>query len=869
MATNPQQGGMFARYAGMNSSPVPPGYLESAQAQASMYANIGSNIAGMMQRKQDMEMKEKEFGLKKEEIEASKLSAKAAGDKAFNESRRLDITQQETNSKERERIAGERLKFMSQGLTQLDASIGDIQRQLDNPEDYKLTPEKIEKLKAKRTELYERKTGMSESYMKALDSSFAETNTEATKTPQQRYYEEWSKLPTGGRLRFGDYDITRRRQEGLLPGEAPKEAEKPNPSNASGPSNGGLGAVRTGLEGFVPSGIPTATKAFFAATPPPIVNPPSSNPPVVDGKPSTKIEGIPDYSSYHLKFDSANLPEIKLQGGGLAPVSFAPQRDKNTQQLTGIGLVVAPSTTSTGDPAIDADNRKKIRFAHVMKFIMDNNLAESIKPTEEERRVAGAMFGTQENAPILSKIWNAYALLSRDQNEEALNEPQFLTLNRAFEAKFGFNIDNFIEEGAEVNTNTINPSPIPELRKLHIDALSRQAELVKKAQKLEGEMPAEFRNDPTRDERETAVKALEKVRKQMKLAPLGSPYYQELKAKESSLESLIRENKIRFDTWKARYDMWEGKAKFYNELIRSEASVGEGLAVQISASRADAEFAEKAAPKLARMIGISPSDRFRYGGWKAPGVVNFPRLDVKEGNTRRFLSAPEWASWVRRTGGWDQVGPVVASLEASGRLPTEEQIKTIDTVHNEHMKLIPPLQGLATRFTELAKMNPLERAARQKMDKEFAAAGPLRLSVMAALRVAYTGGGNPSNFEQEMLLSAIPATDEVLSISNFNLQRIRLISVLSMINHAKVMMQNNNGHLDDDVIDSYNKQYAGIFGRKITLEDFTDFMNLDSVVSGRNTYAGTQGMSDRDERVKSSVSSALLGLSSLIEQKFK
>lgn len=869
MPKNPNQGGMFARYQGMNMSPVPPGFLEAAQAEGSMYANIGNAIASGITRMQDMEMKEKEFGLKQEEVKNAGLSAKAAGDKAANDSRRLDITEQENASKERERIAGERLKFMSQGLTQLDASIGDIQKQLDNAGEYKLTPERIEQLKAKRIELMDKKGKMSETYMRALDTSFAETDPNASKTPRQRYYEEWQKLPPGARLNFGEYDVTRRRQEGILPGGEPKQAEKPaNPSSASGPSNGGLGAVRTGLEGYVSAGIPTAVKAYVAATTPPIANPPSNNPPTINGVASTKVENKPDYSSYHLKYDAANLPEIKLQGGGATPVSFAPTRDKTSGEINGIGLVVSPNSLGGEDPRVSAESRKKVRFAHVMKFIMDNNLAESVSPSEEERKVASAMFGTADNAPIMGRIWSAYALLNRDQTQEGVNEPQFLTLNRAFEAKFGFNIDTFIEEGKEVNQNVVEASPLPRLRQLHMEALNRQAEIAVKAREMKN-MPEEFSKDPTKDERDTAIAQLEKTRKSLTLAPSGSPYYKELKDKEASLESLIRENKIRFDTWKAKYDQWEGRAKFYNELIRSESAVGEGLAVQISASRADIEFAEKAEGKLARMVGISPADRSRYGGWKAPGVVNFPRLQIKDGNLTRLVSGPEWGSWVARSGSWDQVGPVAASLERQGRIPTEEQFKALNVVQNEHDKLIPPLKGLASRFIELSKLNPIERAARQKIDADFAAAGPLRLSVMAALRVAYTGGGNPSNFEQEMLLSAIPATDEVWSVPSFALRRIRLIAVLSMLNHAKTMIQNNLGSIDDDVIDSYNQQYSAIFGRKITLEDFNNFMNVDGVVSGRNTYDGTRGQSDRGEKVQASVTSALLGLETLIDQKFK
>jgi hypothetical protein len=352
-------------------------------------------------------------------------------------------------------------------------------------------------------------------------------------------------------------------------------------------------------------------------------------------------------------------------------------------------------------------------------------------------------------------------------------------------------------------------------------------------------------------------------------APPSSSYAEMLRKQEASLESQLRENKIKFDTWKSRYDMWEGKSKLYNDLIKAESAIGEGLSVQISSARATKEFAEAAEPQIARMVGASKADAGRFGGWKAPGVVDFPRLSIVEGKTTRYLSAPEWLSYIRRTESWEQVAPVVASLQERGRIPDETQMKAIVKVQEEHDKLIPPLQGLASRFYEMSKLNVIERVGRQKLDSEFAAAAPLRLSVMAALRVSYTGGGNPSNFEQEMLLSAIPAPDEALSVTSFGLQRIRLIAVLSMLNHAKTMVQNNLGAISDEVIDSYNRQYSGIFGRRITLQDFNDFMNSEGVVSGRNMYEGTSGMADRAEKLRPSVTSALLGLNNIIESKFK
>lgn len=852
----------FGRYIQQTVNPVPAGYMEAVASEANMYANLGQTIAGSINRYMDMQMKEKEFGLKEREIETAGKAADASAIKGLNESRKLDIAEQEAATKEAARIAAERTNSLQAGIKAVGEEIGYIKMQLDKPEEYGLDAAKIAELKARRNALLQRNGELTDSYMKIVTGG-----SEAPKkqTPAQRYLSEWDKLPPGTRLPFNKYDENRRREEGLLP-----KLSKPNPNQASEPANGGSEAAARAGEVFLP-GIPKAIKAHVAAgVPVPVSNPPTNSPvgSTVNGVPSTITPGQPDFSAYHLKMDARNDKEIPLQSGGIAPVSFFPKKDQTTGDIVGIGINVAPALMKSDDPQTAIDNLRQIRIGHVMKFIMDNNLAESIKTTEEERAVATKMFGTVENAPIMGKIYKAWALINRDQTEEAVNTPEFLGLNRLFESKYGFNIDRFINEGWENNDNKIVASPLPTLRELHSASIQRQTAIAQKAREMLT-VPTEFAKDPTQEERDRATKLLEKVRQNLAGVPAGSSYAEMLKREESSLESQLRENKIKFETWKARYDMWEGKSRLYNDLIKSEAAIGEGLAVQISAARATKEFAEAAEPQIARMVGASKADAGRFGGWKAPGVVDFPRLQVVEGNTTRFLTAPEWLSYIRRTQSWEQVAPVVASLQERGRIPDETQMKAIVTVQNEHDKLIPALQGLASRFYAMSKLNYAERVARQKLDEEFAAAGPLRLSVMAALRVSYTGGGNPSNFEQEMLLSAIPAPDEALSVTNFGLQRIRLIAVLSMLNHAKTMVQNNLGAISDEVIDNYNRQYEPIFGRKITLKDFEDFMNAEGIVSGRNMYEGTAGMSDRADRLRPSVTAALLGLNNIIERKFK
>ena len=143
MAANPNQqggggGGMFARYGGEQVQMLPPGYLEAAQAQASMYANAGQQIANAIYKQQEMEMKAKEIEVA---TEANKVGAgkNAAADRKndLTEAAKEDdamikwITARTTASKET-------FAALDTAIQTVDARISGLELQLaknDDPED--------------------------------------------------------------------------------------------------------------------------------------------------------------------------------------------------------------------------------------------------------------------------------------------------------------------------------------------------------------------------------------------------------------------------------------------------------------------------------------------------------------------------------------------------------------------------------------------------------------------------------------------------------------------------------------------------------------------------------------------------------------
>jgi hypothetical protein len=138
MPNQPQpQGGTFSKYQGEQVQAVPNGYLESAQAQAAMYANIGKSISDAITESKTMELKKDELAIagetatqaaRKNDIAQAKLDADAASKE--DDKTTKYITARTTAFKE---LYG----MHDQSIGTIDARISGLQLQLDEDADSK------------------------------------------------------------------------------------------------------------------------------------------------------------------------------------------------------------------------------------------------------------------------------------------------------------------------------------------------------------------------------------------------------------------------------------------------------------------------------------------------------------------------------------------------------------------------------------------------------------------------------------------------------------------------------------------------------------------------------------------------------------
>ena len=149
MRNNPQQGGgIFARYAGANMSPIPPGYMESAAQEANIYANMGATIANMMMKQSEMDLKGKEIGAQEN---ATRAKNRELYLKETEASTKANIDRQKADT---DRLTA-RFGVVKDAQSALNNELGAIQEALNKHQSgtTPLSPSEFERFKSRKAQI--------------------------------------------------------------------------------------------------------------------------------------------------------------------------------------------------------------------------------------------------------------------------------------------------------------------------------------------------------------------------------------------------------------------------------------------------------------------------------------------------------------------------------------------------------------------------------------------------------------------------------------------------------------------------------------------------------------------------------------------
>jgi hypothetical protein len=816
---------MFARYAGTNMSPVPSGYLEAASQEGAMYANIGNSVANIMMKKQEM-------GLKEKEIEATNATAQAkAGEntvKGQKDNNDFIIAGRKQDTADFVARAAV-LKDSQAGLI---GELGGIDTALNrhNTNTEVLTPEVLSRYKARKAQIMlDMETGNKQlqDFMLKIANKGNESSGSISAPPG-----------TGGQSPKGGTNI---REAG--PNEKPKslwESVKARVgfNQPSEPTSGGT-------EGYSEDSTDTSDETTSELQFPQTVTP-EPTPPSATKEPETPTRTV--FRS-HLNIPVNTPPSLDVT-------------DKNGTKSRAIGTFVS-QTTSDGTPMnpmlnlngvafqfdsngkltltkefdkySDEDKRQYLsqaRILHVMSWAINNQpeLLRRIEPSPEEKEAAEEFYINDGNRADYNSIVRAYAYASRDRRPEVEMTWAQGELDTAFVDQFQVSTNDFIELGVDMYTASSSSTWLEEQTNAARGRASAASSKIGELIKLRPESNNVAKNPYT----DKIYKAQEKVNTAVRNAEgVVGPFAESAKSNINAAQAELAALQASANAWEAENGVSAIKAR--SELL--EINIRGGLDAELARLKDFESIRTSQDASLIKMgevfstwVGINKGDKERYFGYVAQGVKNFRGYPTTINGRPSNLSAAEFRNWAMRD-------PINSSKVTGVSGMYAGQFPTIDTLTKPNVqdsvarstsemgKLVRPLQELHGLFSELNKMGGMERVKESWFNAKFAASEGLRASLVANIRTAFIGGGNPSNFEQEILRATVPDTGTLFTYTEFNLNRMRTLAIAVMLSHYRTMTANGM-EMTEDSLAAYNREFSGIIGRKMTMDDFVYFKSM-------------------------------------------
>lgn len=459
------------------------------------------------------------------------------------------------------------------------------------------------------------------------------------------------------------------------------------------------------------------------------------------------------------------------------------------------------------------------RRLHLMKFVLDNNLERSISinPTEQELADASSLFDVFGSANS-SRIGKAYAIVDRafssDPNSKKDAAP-LLLLDSAFK-RTGQSLTTYYQSGENVKREEVLSADSP------YDALKAQRD--KEAASFSLRKVTSVGTYQSRFE--GRIKQIEREIKYLSDSAAGlrgdNPELKKINSKiqqyNDDRSSLISQDEQAHRVWKEEQDNIARQATEHANRIATLNATIQNIESSDAAMSAQIDYYNR---HIKSWIGIYPDDDTKFNGWIAEGVANWLTIapNIAVGGKTVPMLPNDYLDWVKRNKKFGDFKVRTAGMP----LPELSKIEEIIQLTSDQDKLVAPLQELYQTFEELkAESGP--NLLDKFFNPKYAAQENNVFHIMAARRKFVTGGGNPSNYEQEMLLSGISNPGKVFSLADLSKERLRTIAYLTILDHARTM-QKSGFRITKSALDHYNRRYASVLGHEITAADINRHMH--------------------------------------------
>jgi len=499
---------------------------------------------------------------------------------------------------------------------------------------------------------------------------------------------------------------------------------------------------------------------------------------------------------------------------------------------SGTSFVVHNSDTT--DPAKNSPemlqrNVESYRKATLLKYIIDNGLADNVIPTPEESKRALTEVVTKENSKHQYALEKAYALLTRntdvgftgfDINADAM------TLR--FKAEQGVSPSDYLANGT-IDFNDVTAQLSGGLAPKSDVASDAVAQLNALGSSLKENVASLAAPDPTAAERFTIQTKLEKIGRDIVRYADDPQMVKTLKTEQDNLSrrALVLESKRQAHVAEQakQKTILDTRLEVIKMIQKSQEQGSQGLVD----TKNKQEIAGKASAAQARYYGANSYEELTaMGGFVSSGLRKIPFMDTDERGRRvpiryRLLEGkghapivdrmdiPEFVSWAAAFR-----PDLLARFE--GFQPTKENIEKAAEKHKEFSNVVSSIQEI-TRVYGL-KLGVFDK----KFGEETATAQVNRAFLVANFRTQLIGPGNPSNFEQDIVRDVIPEASDWFQKDERSVAKLRAISMMAMLGHVSEMRSRGFEPTEETMI-QFNKGFKDIVGRELSMQEFLKLEN--------------------------------------------
>jgi hypothetical protein len=445
----------------------------------------------------------------------------------------------------------------------------------------------------------------------------------------------------------------------------------------------------------------------------------------------------------------------------------------------------------------------------------------NVKVDDEDQVNAATLVGHNDNLVQIPEIAKALKVVNLIQSSHKTGkyDPVSDSIGLQFQDKYGLSPMEFLigGRGAVTNSNVLAPANLN-------DVSLKSQDISEKISKAVSNRPTITEvNSADIEGRVAAItKRMETNSKLIQSNP-GETATKRLTAENTDLTRQLTALNSRLSIVSSQREVNKQKEQLWQSEITAYKSEQDSVSSALATKGKVAELRKIAVAQAKTFPGLTPESRESNFGYVNAALTKPSKVSIQ---------VPEFDAQGNRTGKLINVklnnrelllesikrgDPDIASSVLVYGLD-DKQMDYKDAANENFSRAILPTRELAKFTKSLDKENFLTSAWRKLTDNEVNSLTEYRSNIIAAVRTEKVGGGNPSNFEQEMLQDTIPDPSKLGRITARDVLRWKNIGLMLAVTH-NIKMKNVGLEMTEDTLNMYNNQLKDVVGKNMTKEE--------------------------------------------------